>query len=192
MPPKPRWYANIPQIRRRLETMPESCPLDRKAVEMLFGVKARQANNLMIKFAGYAVGQSIALSRTDLLARIDEMSGPSGVARAVIQEKRRAVSYFNAEERKVRPKKIPLPPPKPVGAPLPAGVRLVAAGQILIEFTDPEELLSRNLALSQSAITDFASFAAGLEYGHPRNGDCTVDNPPPTTPLAVTDEDASS
>jgi hypothetical protein len=158
--------------------MPDSHPLDREAVEKLFGIKRRQANYLMSKFKGYAVGQSTALTRSDLLERIDEMSGQCGVAAAEIQEKIRAVSFINTLQRKPRPKRIPPPPPRAVGTPLPAGIRLVAPGELVIEFTTPEELLSRNLALSQSAIADFASFALGLEYAPTRNGDCTVDDDP--------------
>jgi hypothetical protein len=176
MPPIPRWYADLPKIRRRVEDMDDSVPLDRKAIEGLFGLKPRQSNYLMRKFKGYAVGQSTALTRSDLLERIDELAAPGGVAAAKIQEKKRAVSFFAAEERKVRPERIPPPPPKPTAAALPSGMRLIAPGRLLIEFHSPEELLSHNLALSQSAITDFASFAAGLEFVSPRNGDCTVDH----------------
>ncbi len=176
MPPIPRWYADLPKIRRRLEDMDDSVPLDRKAIEGLFGLKPRQANYLMNKFQGYAVGQSTALTRSDLLQRIDELAAPGGVAAAKIQEKRRAVSFFKAEGRKVRPPRIPPPPVKLTPAALPTGMRLVGHGQLLTEYSSPEELLSRHLALSQSAIADFASFAASLEYAAPRNGDCTVDS----------------
>ncbi len=176
MPPIPRWYADLPKIRHRLEEMDDSVPLDRKAIEGLFGLKPRQANYLMNKFQGYAVGQSTALTRSDLLDRIDEMATPGGVAAAKIQEKKRAVSIFNTEERKARPQKIPPPPANPAPAALPAGMRLIGHGKLLTEYTSPEELLSRHLALCQSAVTDFASFSASLEYALPRNGDCTVDS----------------
>lgn len=173
MPPKPRWFAHLPQIRRQLEALPESCPLDRQAVERLFGVKPRQANNLMSLFAGYTVGQSFALSRSDLLSRIDEMARPGGVAHKEIQQKIRAVTALNALQQQAQPRRIPAPPPPPpTGAPLPTGVHLLAAGQIRIDFTTPEELLSRILALSQSAVSDFAAFASSLVPM--RSGDCTV------------------
>ncbi len=187
MPPIPRWYADLSKIRRRLEDMDDSLPLDRRAIETLFGLKRRQANKLMNKFQGYAVGQSTVLSRSDLLQRIDELAAPGGVAAAKIQEKQRALSFFQAEERKARPPRIPPPPIKAAPAALPAGMRLVGHGQLLIEYSSPEELLSRHLALSQSAITDFASFAASLEYAEPRNGDCTVDSDPSHTPIQGTE-----
>lgn len=184
MPPIPRWYADLPEIRRRLNDWDESVPLDRKAIEELFGLKPRQAIYLMTKFKGYAIGQSIALNRLDLIARIDEMAAPGGLAAAKIQEKKRELVKLKLQAQMARPKKIPPPPPPPTPADLPAGIRIVGHGQLLIEYSSPEDLLSRHLALSQTAIKDFGRFAAALEYIQPRNGDCTVDETLQTPLLA--------
>jgi hypothetical protein len=176
MPIQPRWHDRLPEIRRRIQARPKSKLLDRKAIENLFGVKARQANNLMQKFDGYEVGQSFAVSRSELLARIDEMSGPRGVAHAAIQQKISSDSFLNDPQQLIRPKKIPLPPPKPVGAPLPAGVSQFAPGKVLIDYTSSGELLSCCYAIVKSAVDDYARFDAALEYPPPRNGDCTAFN----------------
>ncbi len=187
MPPIPRWYGRLPTIRRKLQDWPVDAPIFRKSIVELFGVKARQANKLMSKVPGYASsphshhrhdGRRHSLTRSALLEMLDELAAPGGLAAAKIQEKKDMASFFIAEERKVRPQKIPPPPPKPVSAALPAGMRLIGPGQLLTEYSSPEELLSLHMALSHSAVADFASFAASVEYVPPRDGDCTVDDSP--------------
>ena len=185
MPPLPRWYADLPRIRRELEAIPEShTTIDRATFQVLFGVKARRANTLMGTVKGRRVGSGIEVFRSDLIAWIDTMTGPRGVATAEIQQKLRSDAFINTLQRKARPKRIPSPPPKPVGATLPAGVRMIAPGELLITFSTPEELCSRNLALAHAAVEDFASFAAALEFLPPRNCDCTAGESSPSTSFA--------
>lgn len=175
MPPKPSWYADLPRIRRALKALPLVQPttLDRSAIQDLFGIKARHANNLMSKFMGTATGSGHVVLLSDLLERIDEMSAPGGVAAAEIQRKQKNKAHLEKQQTQVRPRKIPRPPPPPAGAALPEGIRQIAPGQVLIEYSTPEELLSRVLAISESSIKDFAAFSAGLEFPSDRNGGCT-------------------
>jgi hypothetical protein len=58
MPNQPSWIESVPEI---LETLraPGTPPfLDRPTVEVLFGVRRRQAIHLLRRFGGYQVGKT--------------------------------------------------------------------------------------------------------------------------------------
>ena len=51
MPAKPRWHADLDRIRASAAALPSPF-LDRRAVEKLFHLGPRQANNLMRSLGG--------------------------------------------------------------------------------------------------------------------------------------------
>ena len=77
MPAKPRWHADLNNIRTSIAALPSPF-LDRPAIEKLFGVKRRQANNLMRGLGGYRIGRAAVVGREDLLLKLDQMAGPRG------------------------------------------------------------------------------------------------------------------
>ncbi len=161
MPPKPRWHADLKQIRSAALKL-DAPFLDRQAVEKLFGLRARQANNLMKRLGGYRIGLSVVVGREDLLARLDQLALPRDVA-SESRRKARVLEELNGLRNHARPRRVTPPPARAAGASLPAGVRIAAPGEMTILFSSPEDLLGRILGLAQSAAGDFAAFAAGLE-----------------------------
>jgi hypothetical protein len=176
MPAKPRWHADLDQIRRSVCAL-ETAFVDRPAIERLFSVKRRQANYLMRTLGGYHIGQATVVGRDALLARLVELSTEPGKQRgyrAQAQRKTRVLEALHEaldEQRSAaRPRRISAPPARPPGSPLPEGVRLTAPGELTIVFTTPEDLLGRVMGLAQSAAGDYVAFAAGLEGMSLRSG----------------------
>jgi hypothetical protein len=163
MPAKPRWHADLNKIRLTIASLPSPF-LDRQAIEQLFGVKTRQANNLMRGLGGYRIGPAAVVGREDLLLKLDQMAGPRGYA-AQIERKSRVIEALDALRCEARPRRVSPPPPRRPGAALPAGARISAPGELTISFTSPEDLLGRVMSLAQSAAGDFGAFAAGLTQG---------------------------
>jgi hypothetical protein len=163
MPAKPRWHADVANIRRTVTSMTATPFLDRPAIERLFRVRSRQANYLMRGLGGYKTGTSSWVSREDLLLKLDQMAAPRGVPSAETERKSKVIDNLN-KLRLERPRRISAPPPRRSADPLPTGVSISSPGELTIRFTSPEDLLTCILGLAKSATSDFAAFAAGLEH----------------------------
>ena len=168
MPATPGWHAHLPTIRRTLTAMTATPWLDRAAIERLFGLRARQANYLMRGFPGRRLGTSVVVDREALVAHLDTLAEPRGLAAAPTQRKASVLEAIQELRRAPRPRPIrPVLPAPPVAegvSALPAGVRLAAPGELTLAFASPEELLGQILALAQAAAAHFAGFAQSLEY----------------------------
>jgi hypothetical protein len=174
MPAKPRWHADLDRIRSTVAAL--GAPLiDRQAIEQLFGVRPRQANNLMRGLGGYRIGTAAVVRREDLLLQLDQMAGPRGYA-AQAQRKARVVESLDDLRRTVRPRRVAPPPVS--NSPLPAGARISAPGELTLSFSSPEDLLGRIMGLAQSAVRDWAAFAASLEDRADPHIGITPDAPP--------------
>jgi hypothetical protein len=177
MPAKPRWHADLDRIRSTVAAL--GAPLiDRQAIEQLFGVRPRQANNLMRGLGGYRIGSAAVVRREDLLLQLGQLAGPRGYA-AQAQRKARVVESLDDLRRTVRPRRVAPPPVS--NSPLPAGTRISAPGELTLSFSSPEELLGRIMGLAQSAVGDWAAFVASLED----RADPHIGNTPdaPSTPI---------
>jgi hypothetical protein len=169
MPATPRWHADLGKIRASVAQM-EAPFLDRRAIEKLFGLRARQANKLMHEFDGYRVGPSALVSRAHLLLKLDQLGPRGGVApgsreagvRQARIRKARVVEELDALRARSRPRPVAPPPPRLPGSALPEGAHLEAPDKLRITFVSPEDLLGRILGLAQAAAGDFAAFAAAL------------------------------
>ena len=109
------------QIRTSVAALPSPF-LDRPAIEKLFGVKRRQANNLMRGLGGYRIGHAALVGREDLLLKLDQMAGPRGYL-AQIERKSRVVETLDALRSEARPRRVSPPPlaaPAPLFRPAPA------------------------------------------------------------------------
>jgi hypothetical protein len=167
MPATPSWHSQIVSIRRTLLAMTATPWLDRPAIERLFGLRARQANYLMRALPGRRLGSAVVVDREALLLHLDELAAPRGVARAATQRKASVLETLAALKREGRPRPIlppSAPPPATARTPLPAGVRIVAPGELAIAYASPEELLGRILGLAQAASANFAAFVQSLEF----------------------------
>jgi len=130
--------------------------IDRSACEKLFGVRRRQAVQLMHGFGGYRSGNAVLLDRATLIIQLEAIAAGSDVERercrkALLAEKIGELHRYRAAAA-VR---IPVLP----RAELPAGVSF-GAGRMTVEFSTVEDLLSKLHGLAQRAAAEFESFSA--------------------------------
>jgi hypothetical protein len=163
MPATPGWHAHLPSIRRTLTAMTATPWLDRRAIERLFGLRARQANYLMRAVPGRRLGTAVVIEREALLAHLDALAEPRA-ASSPVARKASVLEAIDALRREQRPRRVSPPPPPGANTSLPAGVRVAAPGELTLAFASPEELLGRILGLAQAAASDFAGFVASLEF----------------------------
>ena len=162
MPAKPIWFLRIPEILVELEALPVPF-LDRPAVERLFGVRRRRANQLMAPFCGFQAGRTFLADRQQLLGWLRSLHSGQEFA---MEERRRARVLASLEEarriqsaRRVRIAAAEETPPESTLGRLPPGIQL-RPGELRIEFADGQELLRRLLELSQAIMHDYAQFEA--------------------------------
>src|SRR3974390_2091266 len=68
MPDQPSWIERVPKILETLESAGAPPFLDRPAVELLFGVRRRQAIHLLRRFGGYQAGRTFLVPREAVTA----------------------------------------------------------------------------------------------------------------------------
>src|SRR5215472_11250245 len=73
MAAKPRWWRHIPEIRSMLADI-QLPVIDRAAIERLFGLRRRQAIELMNRFGGYQTGRTFLIGRDRLLAELESIA----------------------------------------------------------------------------------------------------------------------
>lgn len=149
MPDKATYLHRLTSILAEAKT-PKPIPFFRRVdIEALFGLKRRQAINLMHRIGAVRVSQEIAIPQRDLVGWLEQMV--SNPARAVELRRRERVIGRIVElktETAARSVKIVLPDaPSPPG--LPAGVSL-QPGMLTISFGSQEELLERLFLLARA------------------------------------------
>jgi len=155
MPDQPTWLERVPEILAELNGPAAPPFLDRAAVELLFGLRRRQAIALMHHMAGYQAGRTFLAERADVI-RFLSQSAVQEAAHSAIERKRRVVEHLAAARRDWAARKIRIPldssPPQP--GQLPPGVEL-RSGQLTIRFDQPLELLQKLFDLSRTLASDF-------------------------------------
>jgi hypothetical protein len=160
MPDQPLWIERVPKILETLESPGAPPFLDRPAVEILFGVRRRQAIQLLRRFGGYQVGKTFLVSREAVAGflrdprrrtaadmekgRFERVSNALGAARRELHQRRIAIAV------------APETPGLAISG-LPEGIRL-EAGRLTVHFEKPLELLQKLFSLSQALANDFESF----------------------------------
>ena len=72
MPAEPSWLLHIPEIRSMLTEV--SLPVvDRAVVERVFGLRRRQAIELMNRLGGYQAGKTLLIERMRLIAELEKI-----------------------------------------------------------------------------------------------------------------------
>jgi len=140
VPAQPAWFHRLDTILRTLGAL-ESDFLDRRAVERLFGVRPRRAQQLMAELAEpIPVGQAVAVRRQDLAASLEALAAGEAVARARRRRTRIRDEVDKAEaEASLRLVRVA---PAAAGArleDLPAGIDL-RPGRLLITFDSLDDL----------------------------------------------------
>ena len=163
MPPQPLWLLHLPRIIEELRRL-EVPVLDRAAIEKLFGLKRRQAIQLLHRFGGYQAGRTFLVDRQELLEQLEAIRDGE-TFRYEQRRRRRLVAELETVRKYLQAAavKIPLRPQARYQiATLPPDVDL-QPGQLRVEFDGVEDLLSKLFELAQSAANDFVRFRNAVE-----------------------------
>lgn len=149
MPDNPSYLHRVTAILAAAKA-PRPIPFFRRCdIESLFGLKRRQAINLMHAIGAVRVSQEIAVSQQDLVAWLEKM-GSSPARTLEIQRQERVIGRIVElkAEAAARAVKIVLPDVLPP-ADLPAGVSL-KPGILTIAFNSEQQLLERLFLLARA------------------------------------------
>ncbi len=148
MPDKPSYLVRLPAILAEARC-PKPIPFFRRGdIETLFGLKRRQAIQLMHKVGAIRVSSELAVDQRDLVAWIERVIASPEAA----QEEARHLRVIDKivelkAETAARSRKIVLPDAPPAPG-FPQGVTL-APGVLQIEFETGQELLERLFGLAR-------------------------------------------
>jgi len=172
MPDQPSWIDRVPEILKTLESGGSPPFLDRPAVEALFGVRRRQAIELLRRFGGYQVGKTFLAPREAVAGflrhpqrwaaaaeergRFERVRDALGEARQELDQRRIAIPTCEAMFR------------VELGG-LPAGI-VLEAGKLTVAFATPAELLEKLFALSQALGNDYDTFERSWSAANSRGG----------------------
>jgi hypothetical protein len=156
MPDKPLWLDRLPEAVRQLEQADEPW-VDRTALESLLGIGRRRAQQLLAPVARRRVGTSLVADRSQLIAHLKRIAAGedayfegqrrqrfwahlSEARRQWIEAPRVLVEMSDAQIQRIERDDF---------EGLPEGVEL-AAGSIVLRFSEPEEALQKLMALAMA------------------------------------------
>jgi hypothetical protein len=148
MPDKPSYLHRLTAILAEART-PKPIPFFRRRdIEALFGLKRRQAINLMHEIGSVRVSTEIAVPQTDLVAWLEKRSlDPARIQEIHRQERVIGRIIELKAETAARAVKIVLPDPPPPD--VPPGVSL-QPGSLTISFDTQLQLLERLFLLARA------------------------------------------
>ena len=161
--PQPLWLLHLPRIVEELRRLPVPV-LDRAAIEKLFGLKRRQAIQLLDRFGGYQAGRTFLVDRQELVEQLEAIRDGE-TFRYEQRRRRRLVAELESVRKYLQAAavKIPLRPQARYQIdPLPPDVDL-QPGRLRVEFDGVEDLLSKLFELAHSAANDFVRFRNAVE-----------------------------
>ena len=163
MPDKPSYLHRVTEILEEARS-PKPIPFFRRCdMEALFGLKRRQAINLMHAIGAVRVSQEIAVPQHDLVKWLERMAADPSIAREIRRRDRvvnRIVDW--KAETAARAVKIVLPDPL-VQPDLPPGVSF-QPGMLTVSFASQQELLERLFLLAR-AFAAKPQLLNGLDMG---------------------------
>jgi len=170
MPANALWLLHIPQIVSQLETF-DVPVVDRAIIERLFGLRRRQAIELLHRFGGYQAGRTFLVERRLLIEHLRRLAEGEEFQRESRRKERldQAVDRLRRHQTAARVK-IPVEPE--VFSRKLADVSpevALEAGHLHIAFSGTEDLLRKLFELSQAASNDFDRFRAAAEPAEPRS-----------------------
>ena len=134
--------------------------IDRAAVERLFGLRRRQAIELMNRFGGYQAGRTFLIGRDQLIFQLDSVAA-CGEYRQEAGRRERLAASMEKFQRTRQTEAVRIPVSVEVFSSrmqtLGAGV-LLRPGKLEIEFAGPEDLLCKLFSLAQAVANDYAGF----------------------------------
>src|SRR5215207_2498903 len=143
MPRPPQWFHQLAGSLAQLKTFPAPV-VDRASLETMLLISRRSAIRLLHEFGGYQVGRTFLISRVDLIAALERVQNGETFSHEV----RRRIRLAEDLERtrrdwRARQVKLPVAAEPRQAASLPAGLRIVRAGVLEVEFGSGGELLGR-------------------------------------------------
>ena len=164
MPANALWLLQIPEIVSLLETF--NVPVvDRAIIERLFGLRRRQAIELLHRFGGYQAGRTFLVDRRLLIEHLRRLAEGEPFQRESQRKERldHAVDQLRRQQTAMRVKvRVEPDALSRKLADLSPGVAL-EAGHLHIAFSGTEDLLGKLFELSQAASNDFDRFRAAAE-----------------------------
>jgi hypothetical protein len=152
MPDNPTYLHRLPSILAEAKS-PKPIPFFRRCdVEALFGLKRRQAINLMHRIGAVRVSQEIAIPQRELVSWLEQMVSNPATSHEIRRQERVIGRIVDLKaETAARAVKITLPDSAP-SADLPAGVSL-QPGVLTVTFRDEQELLEQLFLLARLLAT---------------------------------------
>jgi hypothetical protein len=148
MPDNPSYIHKLAEILAEARS-PKPIPFFRRRdIEALFGLKKRQAVNLMHRIGAIRVSRELAVEQRDLIRWLEQMLADPSVAEEWRRHERVIDRIIDLKvETAARAVKIVLPD-RPPSVGLPEGVSL-QAGLLTISFTNEQQLLERLFLLAR-------------------------------------------
>jgi len=164
MPAKPAWFHKVNEILESLETI-EAPLLDRRAIQTLFGVQRRRAQQMMQTWSGFRLGTSFLIDRQGLIENLHELAKHDDVLHEIrrktrIEEELARTSAI-LKGRRVR-FHVSNDAPSPTIEGLPHTITM-DSGELRIQFFGTEDLLRQLFELSQAIANDYAGFQERTE-----------------------------
>jgi hypothetical protein len=170
MPAKALWLLQIPEIVALLDTF-DVPVVDRAIIERLFGLRRRQAIELLHRFGGYQAGRTFLLDRRLLIEHLRRLADGEEFQQES-QRKERLDQAVDQLRRHQAAARVKISVQSDVFSrkltDLPPGVAL-RAGHLHIAFSGTEDLLGKLFELSQAASNDFDRFRAAAEPAERRS-----------------------
>ncbi len=148
MPDNPSYIHKLAGILSEARS-PKPIPFFRRRdIEALFGLKKRQAVNLMHRIGAVRVSRELAVDQKDLVRWLERAAQSPEVAREAARRDRVIERIVDLKaETAARARKIVLPDPAPIAG-LPDGVAL-APGRLTVSFASEQQLLERLFLLAR-------------------------------------------
>jgi hypothetical protein len=164
MPAKAAWLLKIPEIVAMLESF-DVPVIDRATIERLFGLRRRQAIELLHRLGGFQAGHTFLVDRHVLIENLRRIAAGEEFERET-RRKERLDGTIDRLRRYRTAARVRIPVPADVFdrkvADLPTGVA-IAAGHLHIAFSGTEDLLVKLFELAQAASNDYDRFCAAAE-----------------------------
>jgi hypothetical protein len=163
---KPRWWNRIPDICVALAES-ERPVIDRSAVETLFGLRRRQAINVLIRFGAYQLGRTFLIGREQLIERLAALHAGDDCQFEVARRERVSAEIAKIQRTR-RSEGVRIPVTQDVFS---ASMRTLSPdvqlrpGKLNVEFAGPEDLLRKLFCLSQCVANDYAHFERAATGG---------------------------
>jgi hypothetical protein len=171
VPRQADWFHRLPAIILSLEH--SNAPvLDRGAIEALFQVGSRQAQNLMSRWGAVLLGNTAVVVRDHLLPQLRALTNDDDVQRDLRRRESLAEKLDLLRDQHASRQYVIAVPDHGVQrnfSRLPEGVRL-RPGSLEVDFEDPRELLGKLMAFVETVAADideFESLAGGEPIGGP-------------------------